>query len=236
MRIIEENNFENLLDKSKFNIQNIKDYIYETLPIKPFEEHLEFISELGRDCSISHISKLSNQYILAQNFNSLGIFFVNDLEFILKISTPKIIAYDINKKKNIICLYPHYIKILPEFTNDKIQSFINRPKSQNFISQKELNINPIIEYNIIENFKSILCFDDNNMEQSKNRIICLNKVNNKVDFFDYNLVNKNISLIHSYKCECNFTIYQIKIVKYKNGKILLIFTSSDLLFYDLSKI
>ena len=135
MEIIEEKIFGDLLDKSNFDIHNIKNYIYETLPIKPFEEHLELISTLGTDCYMSHILKLSNQYILAKIFQSLGIFSVKDLKFILEISTPDIIGYDINKEKNIICLYPHSIKILPEFSNDKIQYFINQHINQTFTSK-----------------------------------------------------------------------------------------------------
>ena len=220
MKKIKEN-FLDEINTNNFSFKKIKDLIIKTLPVKPRENHLQYfdcVSTIEMDRK-PHILKLSNEYLLIKNDESIDLFSIQDLKIIAEIPSPFIIKFDINEQKNIFCLYPEYLEILPEISNNQIKSLTNN---------KELKIEPLIKYNMNEIYDDILCLNSKSKELYNNIIICHNS--KRIFFYDYDLIKKSICLIHTYECE----LYNIKLINYNNKTVLTIFNISHLIFYDIS--
>ena len=249
--VIDIKKIEILNDKNKIHLsmENIMHYIEEILPIKKFSNNLEYITDLKLEPS--KMLRVSNEFLLLKTYNYLCIQPIKDLNKIkeynnwfyrennskvkdkilnkllenrININTSSLIDFDIDRQNNILCLYSNFVKILPKITYDKIKNF----KKKSLVFIPEIEFEPLLEINIKDEFINILSLKDE--IDGFNRFILYNK---KIFLiFKYNLKNKIFSNNYSLKIE----VYKIYLVNYENNNLIIIFNSSNIFLFDLSKL
>ena len=226
---IDENDFNNIFIDNKINlsIENITKYLNKIIPIQPYNEQVEFISKI--DFKAVQAFNLSNDFILLSGLRSLLFLSINSfgLTKIAKTYEDTLYHIDVDNKKNILCLYPDYIKILPTITKNNISSF-KEHKYSNYSDIPILIIDPIISFRTKISFYNILYWNDEKDNINKDKFIANNQ--EFIHFFKYDLIKKTISDFFQFQIKN----YKIKIINYNNNKALLIFTDLNLSLFDLS--
>ena len=212
-------------DKIDLSIKNAQNLIDEIIPIKN-KEQLEHISSINDNTS--KILKLSDELLIVNRTNSLCIHSIKDLNPIVEIDTPDIIDFEINEQKNILCLYPNFIKILPEITYDQIKSF--KKENINIYNIPKFIIEPIISISTNVEYSNIINWNDKKDPIDKDKFLVYHEKG--MYFFKYDLLTK--IMVNYFALECE--IYKIHTILYNNENTLACFSNLNLFLYDFTNL
>ena len=245
-KTIEKEDFEEILDENKIDssINNIKNYIDEIIPINYDFEQVKLVQD---ELYFYQAFKITDEFLLVRNEDSLYIHKIDDSQIIAEIKTPDINKIQMDKQNNIICFYSNSIKILPKITNTQIENCKIKINPDNINEENIMNygytgsyffhlikIETIIEFNVNIDYSDILYWHDENDKTIKDKCIIYYKT--YIDFFNYDLNKKLFSKFYSLNLKKNENICEIGIINKNDKKILLIFTTLNLNLFDLSSL
>ena len=221
-----EKDYDNIsINREKINelIQSCRDLIYKFVYIPNNE--LENISELYPFYS-KYLMIYNDELLFLQTRGAINIYPISDLKLYTNISLPSLIKFDTDRENNILCLFPKDIKVFSSINYDQIKC-LKKKENNNIYNIQNLDVKPILEIKIKKKYDNIISLNDNNNE---NKFIVHDKTS--FYFFQYDLNKKSYVIINSF----NFEIIKIELIEYNNNKALLLFNSSYLSLFDISKL
>ena len=242
--IIDKKDFEESLNENSIDssIQNTKNFINQMIPI---DDNFKQIKLINNQLEINQIFKILDELLLVNNLYYLAVVQIEDFKSIVKVEMVSLEKIQIDRQNNILCLYSNSIKILPKITLNQIEHFKQREKNIDkeddydydydfYNYTPSMNIKPIIEFNTNINYTDILYYYEEDDNINKDKFIVYYK--NYIHFYLYKLDQKILSNFFSINLEKDEKISKIGIIKKNNKNILLIFTSVQLLLFDLTSL
>jgi hypothetical protein len=169
---------------------------------------------------------LSNDLILLKKERSLDVISINnDIKIIAEIQTPSLNSLDIDKQKNILCVFNDYIKIFPELTINNINCL--KSDETYFRDYPILKITPTLVFKTKTEFYNIIYWNEQKNDINEDKFLVYN--NEDLYFFKYDMIKKYISNINSYHIKND----KIGIINYNDNKALLILDNNHINLLDI---